>query len=93
MIMKRNSVLLSLLIILFLTACGASGSASSEQTEGKNTALQTIIIGGRTGGAWSVFTEGIAESIRREHDGSVITVEPGGIVENPPTVGMNKVPY
>ncbi|WP_019375891.1 TAXI family TRAP transporter solute-binding subunit [Virgibacillus halodenitrificans] len=93
MTMKRNSVLLSLLILLFLTACGASGSASSEQTEGENTALQTIIIGGRTGGAWSVFTEGIAESIRREYDGSVITVEPGGIVENPPTVGMNKVPY
>ncbi|AIF45686.1 TAXI family TRAP transporter solute-binding subunit [Virgibacillus sp. SK37] len=96
MIMKRNSVLLSLLILFLLTACGTSESASSEQTEEKyekNTALHTIIIGGRTGGAWSVFTEGIAESIRREHDGSVITVEPGGIVENPPTVGMNKVPY
>jgi TRAP transporter TAXI family solute receptor len=75
--------------MLCLTAC-EGGEASGSTV---NDSIQTTIIGGRTGGAWSVFTEGVAESIRREHDGSIITVEPGGIVENPPTVGTDTVPY
>lgn len=75
--------------ILFLTACGNEAASGSTV----NDSIQTTIIGGRTGGAWSVFTEGVAESVRREHDGAMITVEPGGIVENPPTVGTGTVPY
>ncbi|WP_210468041.1 TAXI family TRAP transporter solute-binding subunit [Sporosarcina sp. 6E9] len=88
--MKRNVILLTILFsVLFIVAC------SHEKTEKEATAdrFQTTIIGGRTGGAWSVFTEGIAESIRRENKGAVVTVEPGGIVENPPTVGTNAVSY
>ncbi|PAV28879.1 hypothetical protein CIL05_14735 [Virgibacillus profundi] len=84
-----------LLGLLFLAGCGEEEAFISEVTSKSeaNDPFQTTIIGGRTGGAWSVFTEGVAESIRREHDGSIITVEPGGIVENPPTVGTNTVPY
>lgn len=77
------------LSLLLLAACG-SGEATGLPADDS---IQTTIIGGRTGGAWSVFTEGVAESIRREHEGAMITVEPGGIVENPPTVGTNTVPY
>ena len=78
-----------LFCLLLLTACG-NGEVKGSTGEGP---LLSTIIGGRTGGAWSVFTEGVAESIRREHRDAMITVEPGGIVENPPTVGTNTVPY
>ena len=73
-----------LFLVIFLTACGA---------EHGDPPLQTTIVGGSVGGAWSVFTEGIAETIRREYDGSIVTVEPGGIVENPAMVSLGKVPY
>ncbi|WP_170840717.1 TAXI family TRAP transporter solute-binding subunit [Oceanobacillus limi] len=71
----------------------SSESESSTLASEQNNPISSTIIGGRTGGAWSVFTEGVAESIRRENEDAVITVEPGGIVENPPTVGTNKIPY
>lgn len=81
--------------LIVLAGCGNREKPATESSEEKSITnpIQTTIIGGRTGGAWSVFTEGIAESIRRENNGSVITVEPGGIVENPPTVSLNKIPY
>jgi uncharacterized protein len=88
--MKRNFILFTILFgVLFIVAC------SNEESEKEATSdrLQTTIIGGRTGGSWSVFTEGVAESIRRENQGAVVTVEPGGIVENPPTVGTNAVSF
>lgn len=75
--------LLGLVLLVFATAC------SSEESE----TLNTTIVGGRVGGSWSIFTEGIAESIRREQDGALVTVEPGGIVENPLTVATNRVSY
>ena len=89
---KRNSTLFLVLMssLLLLAGCrNEAGAASEDSTD----PIKTTIIGGRTGGAWSVFTEGIAESIRRENESSIITVEPGGIVENPASVGTNIVPY
>lgn len=80
-----------LLGFLLLVACGSE--TSSKKPNEQNTQLTTTIKGGRTGGAWAVFTEGIAESIRREHGGSFITVEPGSIIENPLMVGTGRVPY
>jgi len=78
--------------MLLLSGCLSEVRAVTEDTRDADQ-IQTTIVGGRTGGAWSVFTEGIAESIRRENKGSIITVEPGGIVENPASVGTNTVPY
>ena len=78
------------MMMLLLAGCTNEVAATSE---GSTSPIQTTIIGGRTGGAWSVFTEGIAESIRRENKDALITVEPGGIVENPASVGTNTVPY
>ncbi|WP_085991567.1 TAXI family TRAP transporter solute-binding subunit [Oceanobacillus senegalensis] len=94
--MLRYQLKVSTLLILgllLLVACDGGSidkGASTSETEGLT---NLTIMGGRTGGAWSVFSEGIAESIRGENEGSVITVEPGGIVENPATVGTNKVSY
>ncbi|WP_171038140.1 TAXI family TRAP transporter solute-binding subunit [Aquibacillus sediminis] len=82
-----------LLLSLLLTACGGAEATNSESSDTAKEEMETTIIGGRTGGAWSVFTEGIAESIRRENKDAFITVEPGGIVENPATVGTNTIPY
>ncbi|WP_453990276.1 TAXI family TRAP transporter solute-binding subunit [Bacillus nitroreducens] len=89
---NRNWTLPVLLIICSLLLAGCMnkvGAVSIDRSE----EIKTTIIGGRTGGAWSVFTEGIAESIRRENKGALVTVEPGGIVENPASVGTNTVPY
>ncbi|WP_077617422.1 TAXI family TRAP transporter solute-binding subunit [Bacillus sinesaloumensis] len=89
---KRKWTLPLIFIIscLLLSGCmNKVGAVSVGSTED----IRTTIIGGRTGGAWSVFTEGIAETIRRENKGALVTVEPGGIVENPASVGTNTVPY
>ena len=88
---RKCTIYLGLIMMMLLLAgCTNEVAATSE---GSTSPIQTTIIGGRTGGAWSVFTEGIAESIRRENKDSLITVEPGGIVENPASVGTNTVPY
>lgn len=98
MINNKFTILVILLLgLVFLGACGnqkaidSEAPVKSDESAAKDP-INTTIIGGRTGGEWSVFTEGIAESIRRETEG-VITVEPGGIVDNPPTVGTNTIPY
>ncbi|GGM37906.1 hypothetical protein GCM10011351_25130 [Paraliobacillus quinghaiensis] len=84
-----------LLIVLVLAACGSEEVTDQNESTNSNSSetLETVLVGGRTGGAWSIFTEGIAESIRRDNDGSIITVEPGGIVENPVSVATNTIPY
>ncbi|MFC4022220.1 TAXI family TRAP transporter solute-binding subunit [Oceanobacillus longus] len=87
---NRYLAIAIMLGIVFLAACG---SETVSNTNGSKDSIETTIIGGRTGGAWSVFAEGIAESIRRENDEAIVTVEPGSIVENPPAVGTAVVPY
>lgn len=83
---KKNYLSILLLLIPFLlTACTSEDQGTDE--------IITTIKGGRTGGAWSVFTEGIAEAIRKENKNSYITVEPGSIIENPPMVATNTVSY
>jgi len=89
---QRNWTLSFILIISSLLLAGCMNKVGAVSVDTSDT-IRTTIIGGRTGGAWSVFTEGIAESVRREHKGSLITVEPGGIVENPASVGTHTVPY
>ncbi|MBP2079237.1 TAXI family TRAP transporter solute-binding subunit [Oceanobacillus polygoni] len=91
--MNKSIVIAIILGIIFLTACEKGNEQVAKGAAYSETSLHTTIVGGRVGGAWSVFTEGIAESIRREHEGAIITVEPGGIVENPLTVATGVVPY
>ncbi|WP_174613014.1 TAXI family TRAP transporter solute-binding subunit [Virgibacillus ihumii] len=97
MFASRKIIFVMLLIgLFFLAACESGDQATAtSDSSGKKSGdeFNTTIVGGRTGGAWSVFTEGIAESIRREIKGSIVTVEPGGIVENPVSVSLNKTPY
>ncbi|MFD1610170.1 TAXI family TRAP transporter solute-binding subunit [Oceanobacillus luteolus] len=86
----NKKTFISILLLLFLSIL----AGCEEETESSDSnGITTTIKGGRTGGAWAVFTEGIAESVRRENDSSYITVEPGSIVENPPMVGLGRVPY
>lgn len=88
----KKYVLILILSTFVLIACSETDENGSTNSSGEES-IQTTIIGGRTGGAWSVFSEGIAEAIRRENDGAIITVEPGGIVENPPAVNTGKLAY
>ncbi|QQK74739.1 TAXI family TRAP transporter solute-binding subunit [Salicibibacter cibarius] len=79
---------------LLFTACESQEqSTEAESGESANESFQTTIAGGTAGGAWTVFTEGIAETIRSENEGSVITTEPGDIIENPLAVGIDRIPY
>jgi uncharacterized protein len=100
--MKNTKLLFTLFVCfsLFLAACGKTSTSQSQDgskekvdEKGSGAPVNTVIIGGRVGGSWSVFSEGIAESIRKTNKGSVITVEPGGLVENAPLVGENKIPF
>ncbi|MEH7380688.1 TAXI family TRAP transporter solute-binding subunit [Bacillus sp. JJ1533] len=89
---QRNWTMSFILLVCTLLLAGCMNKVGAVSV-GSSDDIRTTMIGGRTGGAWSVFTEGIAESIRRDNQGSLITVEPGGIVENPASVGTNTVPY
>lgn len=82
-----------LTLALLATGCGsqAGGSQSSKGTEEKP--MNLTILGGRAGGVWSVFTEGVAESIRKSNKGSIVTVEPGSTTGNPGLVNQGKVPF
>jgi hypothetical protein len=89
--MNKKLFTLFLFSVLLLAACSTHEDETLEDEDSEQ--ITTTIKGGRTGGAWAVFTEGVAESVRRENPGSYVTVEPGSIVENPPMVGSGKVPY
>ncbi|RLL47011.1 TAXI family TRAP transporter solute-binding subunit [Oceanobacillus piezotolerans] len=91
--MKKRFIYFIILAIIFLTSCENENKSTVNASEESIEPLNTTIVGGRVGGSWSVFAEGIAESIRRENEGAIITVEPGGIVENPLKVATGLVPY
>ncbi|MBR3118877.1 TAXI family TRAP transporter solute-binding subunit [Oceanobacillus profundus] len=91
--MNKTIVIAIIFGFVFLTACEKDNEQEAKGAVQSEATFHTTIVGGRVGGAWSVFAEGIAESIRREHEGAIITVEPGGIVENPLTVATGTVPY
>lgn len=87
--MKR--IFTSLFIILFfLTACG---NDELTNTEPEVIEEQLTINGGSVGGVWSIFTEGIAEAIRKEYPGTMISASPGTVAGNPILVHQEKVEF
>lgn len=96
--MKQRKSFITIFILslglITLSACGSSatsgagGKENGEKLEGNYT-----VAGGSVGGVWSVFTEGIAESVRREYPGTFIAAEPGTVAGNPVSVGQEKVDF
>ncbi len=76
-----------LLLVLMLVAALQEPAAAQQPKP-----LNVTLIGGRTGGVWSIFSEGIAESIRKSNPGAVVTVEPGSTSGNPGLVNQGRVP-
>jgi TRAP transporter TAXI family solute receptor len=76
-----------LLLVLTLVAALQEPAAAQQSKP-----LTLTLVGGRTGGVWSIFSEGIAESIRKSNPGAVVTVEPGSTSGNPGIVNQGRVP-
>lgn len=75
-------------ILLFLSACNGQSSNQNDSSM-----EQLTINGGSVGGVWSVFTEGIAEAVRKEYPGSMISAVPGTVAGNPILVDQGKVEF
>ncbi|WP_068674846.1 TAXI family TRAP transporter solute-binding subunit [Oceanobacillus sp. Castelsardo] len=92
---RKVGKMLTIFLVSFiiLSACGTNQDKSAKELNTSEDYFHMTMMGGRTGGAWSIFSEGVAEAVRRENESTIVTVEPGGIVENPVYVGTNKVPY
>lgn len=51
------------------------------------------INGGSVGGVWSIFTEGVAEAVRKEYPGTMINALPGTVAGNPVLVDQEKIEF
>lgn len=85
----RKVLLLFIITLLFLGSCG------NEQMEPQDEVIdqQLTINGGSVGGVWSVFTEGIAEAVRKQYPGTMISAVPGSVAGNPVLVDEGKVEF
>lgn len=84
-----RKLLISLIVILlFITSCG--NNSTNKDSSPKE---QLTINGGSVGGVWSVFTEGIAEAVRKEYPGTMISAVPGTVAGNPVLVDQGKVEF
>ncbi|HHX77922.1 MAG TPA: TAXI family TRAP transporter solute-binding subunit [Firmicutes bacterium] len=81
-------LLVGLLIVGVATGCskpdgGDNGDNGNENGNGdQEETLNLTLVGGATGGIWYSMAEAIAETIRREESGSVVSVVPGGDAAN-----------
>lgn len=88
--MRKNISIIFILLIttFFITSCGESSTETDSPIEDNLT-----FYGGSVGGVWSVFTEGVAEAIRREYPGTLINAVPGTVAGNPITVADGKTEF
>lgn len=89
----KNIKLLFILIFmtLFCSSCGNTGH--DLDTSEEHILDQTVINGGSVGGIWSIFSEGIAEAVRRENPGTMISSAPGTVAGNPILVHEGKADF
>lgn len=72
-------LLVGLLIVGVATGCSkpGGGDGGDNGNGNKTESLNLTLVGGATGGIWYSMAEAIAETIRRESPGSVVSVVPG----------------
>lgn len=84
-------------MVLFITivfaGCSQTNGAGPKDTQENALEGNFTINGGSVGGIWSVFTEGVAEAIRREHPGTLINAVPGTVSGNPTLVNEGKAEF
>ena len=88
--MKKSAILLSLLLVVALSAFAGAGQQKAPATSNDGPMTVTI-AGGSIGGAWAAIGEGVAETIRRTYPGSNIAYEVGQEAANIALVATNKL--
>jgi len=91
---KKNirTILLLILCISLLVSCSSKSDDSSQKESGSIDG-QLTIFGGSVGGVWSVFTEGVSEAVRREHQGANVSAVPGTVAGNVVAVSEGKADF
>lgn len=88
---KMTALVLAVLMTASLAACGGSGTGPSAGSTPSSSggsggasggAINATIVGGSIGGAWAAIGEGVAEIIRRDYPGSVVSYEVGSEAAN-----------
>lgn len=80
---KMLSLVLALVMTLSLVACGDQGAQNDDPAnDGEVTSINATIVGGSIGGAWAAIGEGVAEVVRRDLPGSVVSYEVGSEAAN-----------
>ncbi|HLQ72221.1 MAG TPA: TAXI family TRAP transporter solute-binding subunit [Bacillota bacterium] len=91
---KKFIHLVLILCIIPIMFAGCSQSINSDAKDSKEALEGNLTInGGSVGGIWSVFTEGVAEAIRREYPGTLISAVPGTVSGNPTIVNNGKAEF
>ncbi len=94
--MRKKDLYLILIIVLLisLTGCGSRSESKDARQPDQQQVQESgtiTIVGGSAGGAWTVFTEGVAEAIRKGNPNYNITAEPGKDGPNCSILSQGKV--
>lgn len=84
-----TSFIVTIFFCIFISGCGDENNGAEE----KNIEENLTIFGGSVGGVWSVFTEGVAEAIRKEYPSTLISSVPGTVFGNPVAVSQGKTEF
>src|SRR5690625_4748013 len=90
--MKRKFGIL-LISLLILASCSNTNNDNQAVPTSESLDGNFTVFGGSVGGIWSVFTEGVAESVRREYPGTQISAVPGTVAGNPVAVDQEKADF
>ena len=92
---KIIALMLTVALVLTLVSCGDSSGSQSGGSSGSGGGgtekLNLTIVGGSIGGAWAAIGEGVAEIIRRDYPGSVVSYEVGSEAANMALVSTGDV--
>ncbi len=86
-----SNVVLSITFIFLVVLAGCGSDELGDSDNNLSTSQKNItIFGGSVGGVWSIFTEGIAETVRKENQDMNVSVIPGTVAGNPVAVAQGK---
>lgn len=90
---QMKKIIILLMFTLLITTGCTNGDAKNKKIDDLAITDHLTIYGGSVGGVWSIFTEGVAESVRREIPGTSISAVPGTVAGNPILVNQEKADF